>query len=831
MHLKMKFKKWNAICSKRSVVFGVIIFFAFITFFISTTQIVMEYQTHETGTVNLYYTEEINEEETVVKKRILQTDGGTGKVYFDIPFWSINDLKFSFEGIEMIGLKQLKVKTFGFFLADVLGRIRTEDFIANKCEVLSENNVLVKVDDTQNELLGEKLGLVFGGLLKIIVVSFMLSIVVGVASKIFNNLVKSRWDTDNNVAFIMCIICVILFVLFIVERIDQKVVEESTIIYEDRTKTDKALEHYELIFSAEKENACSILVENVKASTNAGSAKYIVSENESGRILLDKNVKLEEILKNGIITIDATDMEFVRGKEYTIDLYIAKWEQIVLPQYKKGQVYTTVIYKFHHRNVAYVFVAGIFIIYISILVLGKILGKERKYFATSVIVGIILVFLIPPFSGADEIRHFLRAYTLSQGNQNIETEVEEYIGSGDKKPTTAAAIPMQLSDLRLIEDGDDYDNISYSAERSEKVNWSKLKNVLTGNYSDEKDYISMWGVMTINPLCYLPQILLVFLWSLFKLPVTGLIYAARMGNLLFCLFVSWLTWKLAPRQYKNIVIATCFIPDFMVVQSTSSLDGMVVVLVRLFIVYVLYLSERKINIKWRQLFFMTGVLFYIALLKIPYVLVGTAVFMLQKENFVSIKARIRKIYGQKEILISCIMILVCVILLGISKITGVLMRGGSSLLSGEHVSFIFQYPLVFFTYIWKFLVVETVPYMLKGISINDNYLLAFCTCIGLFCGYVSTKKEGHSKKSQCIIWGIVALLCLSIFAVGYSLMKPGTANLTEISGRYFLPIVTVATLSNIPVKEKLSKFFALRWEMTMIISAVSVLYVFYLFWI
>lgn len=819
--------------------FEIIIFFIVLLASLSMVQVVLRYSTEDFGMVSLYYdtgkTKAVFDRNVVINKRILSTGGSNAEVYFQIPFWKVNDLQVSFNGIQNIQVQEFRLESIGGIKIDLKQKVNEELFTCENCSMVAddkEDKFYVVLDENAAYITGINLKIFSTLLAEAVIRSLVISLLLWIIFLAISGIYEKKYGKTKviYVKLLGCI-CIILLSAFVLKMLNQKEIEESAIIPTDTYEEDSQMEHYTAKFCAQKSNAVVLMVDQVQYSSVSGSAKYRITDMTTGEEIIDRNVSASEIIYGGGMKIDLSEFVFQRGHEYTVDIYLARWTGFRFKQYEEGMLYSRVIYRFNSHNIGYCLVVGITLLAIALLFGFSGVTAERRFVTVSFVLGLLFVFIIPPFSGSDEIRHLSRAYTLTEKNENIIEDSKEYVGSGSGISLDAAIFPKQLSDLRLVDDGDDYDNQSYLAERSEKVNWSRFKNTILEDCGDETALISMWGVDGISFICYLPQMLFILIWNFLDLPAFGIIYAARVGNLIFTLILCWLSLRMMPERYKDIVVAACFIPNMLAIRSTCGLDGILAAVCLLFIAYVMKLRMDETDIQWKHILVMGGLMLVIALIKLPYIVIGFLVFILRGKNFLSIKRIGKKMIPHKWILGACIIICIAGFAVMWQYISGLFMRGGSNILGSTHIEYILQYPQNVIALVWKFIVCETIPYLLQGISIQANLLLGLTegACL-LICAFRDQSRRISGKEKR-IIWGTVFWMILALFLVGFSLMTPGTQELTEISGRYYLPIIPVAALAGVSVPALIYKIKNYLGDMILSISFASLLYCFYIYWV
>lgn len=126
---------------------------------------------------------------------------------------------------------------------------------------------------------------------------------------------------------------------------------------------------------------------------------------------------------------------------------------------------------------------------------------------------------------------------------------------------------------------------------------------------------------------------------------------------------------------------------------------------------------------------------------------------------------------------------------------------------------------------------ETIPYLFQGVTINSNLLLSLSESVCLLLCFVKSQQTVLRRRSRAVLWGTTFLMILALFMVGYSLMTPGTLQLTEISGRYYIPIIPIALLAGGCIKPGIYKLRSCLEDLILSVSFMSLLYCFYIYWI
>lgn len=211
------------------------------------------------------------------------------------------------------------------------------------------------------------------------------------------------------------------------------------------------------------------------------------------------------------------------------------------------------------------------------------------------LIGLLMVFIVPPFQMADEDSHFKKAFLVSTGVFFSETNPDGV--KGNYLPN--AVLNFEDSHRYLI------NNIN------NKYNFEKfyLSSSLPVDYT-EKTFVS-YSTMHTNPILYIPQAIFMFLtrvlFYLFGMgnssiptPATYM-YAGRIGNLLFYMGCMYLSLKYIP-FYKRLVFLLAIMPMSISLASSLSYDAMVIgvcFLTTSLILYLVFNNElERITKKW-----------------------------------------------------------------------------------------------------------------------------------------------------------------------------------------------------------------------------------------
>lgn len=172
--------------------------------------------------------------------------------------------------------------------------------------------------------------------------------------------------------------------------------------------------------------------------------------------------------------------------------------------------------------------------------------------------GLCFVFASPPFQVPDEVMHYQRAYSVSQGNFGF---------------NGANQYPNDVNTL-CANFGLAWTNAHDGAPIKGDIN---IGNAFEKYYSDlENGVISKVQtepiVYTVLP--YIPQAIFMFIARLLGFTALGILYAARIGNLALFAVLCYFAFKNCKR-YKPIFIAMALLPLALFISASCNYDALV----------------------------------------------------------------------------------------------------------------------------------------------------------------------------------------------------------------------------------------------------------------
>lgn len=183
---------------------------------------------------------------------------------------------------------------------------------------------------------------------------------------------------------------------------------------------------------------------------------------------------------------------------------------------------------------------------------------ERFFLAAGLACGLAFVFGTPPFQAPDETSHFYRAYAVSEGNLSARREGEKL----------GAMLPASLQELGTDLKGD----LPFHPER--KIRTEKIFRALQVPLEPERRRFTDYRTSALfTPIPYLPQAAGILVARWLGAPALGLLYAARLANLLAATVLIWIGLRRLP-SYSWLLAMLALTPMALFLRASASGDAL-----------------------------------------------------------------------------------------------------------------------------------------------------------------------------------------------------------------------------------------------------------------
>lgn len=397
--------------------------------------------------------------------------------------------------------------------------------------------------------------------------------------------------------------------------------------------------------------------------------------------------------------------------------------------------------------------------------------KEFIFFALSLVIGIILVFISAPQVRYDEHAHFWRAYEISCGNIISRTTNE---------------LPTSVIDLFRRDDGS-YPNREFNY----KTISQKIKDNLN---ADDVQIFPVGATGSLTPISYIPQVFGVIVGKVLRASPIVILWMGRLANLLMYIILVFLAIKIIPTEkWKSVIMIIALFPMSLNLATTLSPDTTILGVTLLAIAYVLYLKFNVKTIKLKHIFLLSILFMVPTVCKIVYFPLFLLFFILPKEKFTTKTNRLISFLGMLGIVFIPYLILnklvsfgdyaIAIrtnmteqILFAASSLSG-LVKTGINTVYGEISKYFFE--------------------MIGGWNtINIISIIIFIVLLLVTFGkYEENENYKFNLKDKIICTVIIVIEILGVLAAMYLGWTQARQTVIEgVQGRYFLPIIPLLFL-------------------------------------
>src|SRR5215207_7466115 len=183
---------------------------------------------------------------------------------------------------------------------------------------------------------------------------------------------------------------------------------------------------------------------------------------------------------------------------------------------------------------------------------------DRFFLVAGLLYGLVFVFATPPFQVPDEPAHFYRAYAVSEGNLSAQ------YGEGG----LGAVLPASLEEL-----GAGYkDDLAFHSERRiapERI----LRSLAVPLEEERRRFVDYRTSAQFTQVSYLPQAAGIAMARWLGAPALGLLYAARLANLLAATVLIAIGLRRLP-SYAWLLTMLALTPMALFLRASASADAL-----------------------------------------------------------------------------------------------------------------------------------------------------------------------------------------------------------------------------------------------------------------
>ena len=491
-------------------------------------------------------------------------------------------------------------------------------------------------------------------------------------------------------------------------------------------------------------------------------------------------------------------------------------------------------YSFNYKEF---FVCVIIFIHLAALglffVVGRIRDGKYSFLVLAVITGLLLVFIIPPYTAPDEMRHFARSYDIASGNivcASYETK-EEY----GNQTMPICEFPIELFELKLVSENN---GINYTRETNTTIHFDMFLDKMGQRFSGEYVRIPIHGDHTTSSLAFLPQVIMIFLLKLLKVPPCIMFYGARLGNLAAAISLAYAGYNILPQGYRKIYAVLYFAPGICFLRSTSSTDGILYSIVLLFIAIAISLkAEHKSVWKGKVICTLLILACCIGLIKLPYLLIMGLLLLLDRKQF-ALKGKetfiLKLIYVTGMLMAGCILYYISHSILDNNADVASSLYASSTEISGSYIIYVLHHPFRVLNMFFQTFFADFYSYYSSAIALpkSDCLIIPYLS----LCAFVVFKigaDQIFNCRERILLIGLGAAMWMIVIVAFYFVgAAPDLGYVWGLQGRYMYPAFPVVLFGAASPKKK----YDIAKESFEIISCgsiimVHVLEIFGLYWI
>lgn len=417
---------------------------------------------------------------------------------------------------------------------------------------------------------------------------------------------------------------------------------------------------------------------------------------------------------------------------------------------------------------------------------------EKVFLYISLCWGLLMVFLVPPFQVPDEPAHFYRAYQIA--NFTFLPELENNMLGGN--------LPKSLLTLQK-------NSIGLSGKTEEKFDFEIWKSCLKiPLHKNERRFLTFPNTSLYSPVPYIPQSLGIFTGGLFQLPPLILLYFGRIFNLLVWVALFYWAIKIIPVK-KWLFLVLALIPMSVHIAASVSADAFLNGLSFLLIAYILKLAYNDYtNLGIKELIILLVISVLIALSKNIYIILVLLFFIIPS----------KKTGNYKNYLLKCIILLGTVFLIFvlssllvnwyINQIDPIENFYGTNstvpkINPSKQVQIIladipgfFNVVINSFTFYWQMVAGSYIGYLgWMELSLgNYFYLYAYLTILFLAITDEQNKIKIRLFDKAVFLTVFLTIIVAFSFTMYCSWTEPGSKIITNLQGRYFIPVAPLGLL-------------------------------------
>ena len=410
----------------------------------------------------------------------------------------------------------------------------------------------------------------------------------------------------------------------------------------------------------------------------------------------------------------------------------------------------------------------------------KVNTLHNMFFIYGTLFGILMLFILPPFHVPDEGTHYYKAYRLSYFNSDKlvinnagTSKARMYINSNIADMVYEYTIDIHSTTYTLSAK-------SYLANMSENMN----------NTDIPKRSVAFGNTEILNPFCYIPTTILLFLCRLVDTPVLVSILLGRLLNFSIFILAGYYALKKIP-IFKYTLFITMLLPICLQQEAAFNQDTITNSIIFLLFSQIIYLIYGKCkDLTFKDFIGVIILGCCLAFCKFTYFPILLLVFLIPKEKFKDPKKHI----WLKSLVILPSMLFTFINIFSVSDTVAT----GDAYTVGDVISNPVQSVKLYLrTFISRFHV-DFINNLVNGFGWSTVWNIGiFGFIIQLIFTIFYIVANNEEAKNDCVPFKsrifIILLLCMIVGLIYSSLLIvctiPGSEIISGLQSRYFIPAV------------------------------------------
>lgn len=488
-----------------------------------------------------------------------------------------------------------------------------------------------------------------------------------------------------------------------------------------------------------------------------------------------------------------------------------RFADVLLLIFSVFMIYLSSIYVLIFINV----VLGILPLLVLLVVFYLYISKNIKnwcnvylYFAATI--GLIVLFLLPPFDIPDEISHYRRSYSI------FNTEV--------KNSEEGVSLPQIIENLEKK-------SINIDTQKKYSIKTLFIELLKDARYSELIEYNTAYeNVKYLSVLPYLPSAIINFFGKLINIPFLLLFLITRLINFTISTILCYYAIKNTPK-FKKLFVLLCLLPIFIQQSIGINNDYITNAICIFFIALILKYKNSSDHLSLKKMIYLSFLGIIISLCKFGYFPILLLIFIIPNQKFKS-----RRIAILFKLILFIIPFIITIYINIITIHNTNIVEGNYSISTAinDPINVVKMYIVTFLKRFQRDVFIEVINVFGWMSKRHKEFILWTIASIYIIMLFVDDESDDISLKvkDRIMFFCIFIVIYAIIYLAGYTWTSLNSNFIGGIQSRYCLPILPLfyIAISNnmlkLNVKNKY-RFYIILLSIVQVLSVTSILIGFY----